>query len=428
MTSFLTAPFTRRTWAETLYALLGLPVGVLGLGYVAVALSLGGGLAVTLVGLPLFAGSVIAARALGAAARGLARGLLGVTTAPPQELRRQPGIVGFLRTGFGDVAGWRCWAYLLLTAPLGVLSFGVAVTFWASGLGALSYPLWFRWLPMQQDTHGNWHRGGAAFGDYYLDSLPRAGLAAAAGLIVVLLAPWLVRATVAPFRLLVPALLGPTKGGERLRTLERTRAQAVENEATTLRRIERDLHDGAQAQLVALAMNLGMAREKLDPETDQQARELIDTAHRNAKVALAELRDLARGIHPPVLDNGLEAALSTLASRSTVPVRLVVELPARPSPAIETIAYFCAAELLTNVAKHSRARHTLLELTGDGRRVQLRVADDGVGGAAVAERGGLAGLTDRVHTVDGGIEVSSPPGGPTVVVVSLPAGADPCAS
>ena len=213
-----------------------------------------------------------------------------------------------------------------------------------------------------------------------------------------------------------------------MRTLERTRAQAVEGEAATLRRIERDLHDGAQAQLVALAMNLGMAQEKLDVDTDPRVRELIDTAHHNAKVALTELRDLARGIHPPVLDNGLEAALASLAGRSTVPVRLLVELPARPSPAIETITYFCAAELLANVAKHSRAQHAMIEVTGDGQSVLLRVADDGVGGAAPAESGGLAGLAERVHTVDGRIEVSSPPGGPTVVVVSLPAGADPCAS
>ena len=148
--------------------------------------------------------------------------------------------------------------------------------------------------------------------------------------------------------------------------------------------------------------------------------ELVAAAHRGAKEAITELRDLARGIHPPVLDHGLGAALSSLAARSVVPVELVIDLPERPSPAIETIAYFCAAELLANVTKHSGARHATLEAVHVPGLLRVRVSDDGCGGARAEARGGLAGLAERVKTVDGKLQLSSPPGGPTVVIVELP--------
>jgi signal transduction histidine kinase len=213
----------------------------------------------------------------------------------------------------------------------------------------------------------------------------------------------------------------------RVRELEQSRASLVDDSAARLRRIERDLHDGAQAQVVAVAMKLGLAREKLGGAVDGAAQadlvrilELVDAAHRSAKQAITELRDLARGIHPAVLDHGLSAAFRSLAARSDVPVELVVDLPERPSAAIETIAYFCAAELLTNVAKHSGARHATLEATQVAGLLTVRVSDDGSGGAHLEERGGLAGLAGRVRTVDGNLQVSSPPHGPTVVTVELP--------
>jgi signal transduction histidine kinase len=174
-------------------------------------------------------------------------------------------------------------------------------------------------------------------------------------------------------------------------------------------------------------MKLGLAREKLGgtlngivPPDLERILELVDAAHRGAKEAIAELRDLARGIHPPELDQGLGVALTTLAARSGLPVELVVDLPDRPSAAIETIAYFCAAELLTNVAKHSGARHVTLAAVHVPGRLRVQVSDDGTGGARLEERGGLAGLADRVRTVDGRLQVSSPAGGPTVVTVELP--------
>jgi signal transduction histidine kinase len=214
----------------------------------------------------------------------------------------------------------------------------------------------------------------------------------------------------------------------RVRELEQSRARLVDDSAARLRQIERDLHDGAQAQMVAAAMKLGLARDKLGgmaegtaPPDLERVLELVAAAHRNAKEAIAALRDLARGIHPPVLDHGLGTAVATLAARSDVPVDLRVDLPKRPSAAIETIAYFCAAELLTNIAKHSGARHVTVELRYRPREMlQLVVTDDGSGGARIGASGGLAGLAERVRTVDGLLQVSSPPAGPTVVTVELP--------
>jgi signal transduction histidine kinase len=201
----------------------------------------------------------------------------------------------------------------------------------------------------------------------------------------------------------------------------------VDDSAARLREIERDLHDGAQAQMVAVAMKLGLAREKLGgpggaaPLADfERALELLDAAHQAAKQAITDLRDLARGIHPPVLDQGLPTALATLAASSGVPVELVADLPERPSAAIETIAYFCAAELLANVAKHSGARHATLEAVHVPGLLRLRVGDDGRGGARAEPGGGLAGLAGRLRTVDGTMEIASPPGGPTVITVELP--------
>jgi len=214
---------------------------------------------------------------------------------------------------------------------------------------------------------------------------------------------------------------------QRVRELERSRAQVVDDAAARLRRIERDLHDGAQAQMVAVSMKLGLAREKLAEIVDgtgqaelERVLELVVAAHRGAAEAITELRDLARGIHPPVLDRGLGAALTSLAAGTDLPVDVVLDLPERPSAAIETIAFFCAAELLTNVAKHSGARHATLEALHASGLLRVRVSDDGIGGARVETHGGLAGLAERIAAVDGRLRVSSPSGGPTVVAVELP--------
>ncbi|THA43069.1 histidine kinase, partial [Streptomyces sp. A1136] len=197
-------------------------------------------------------------------------------------------------------------------------------------------------------------------------------------------------------RLMVAGLLGPSRLATRVTELESDRGVVVDTAAADLRRIERDLHDGAQARLVALAMDLGLAKEKLtaDPEA---AAKMVDEAHGEVKVALQELRDLARGIHPAVLtDRGLDAALSSVASRCTVPVRVEVDLPGRPVPAIEGIAYFTVSELLQNVSKHSGASRATVDVWRAGPRLMLQVGDNGRGGADATAGSGLAGLAERL--------------------------------
>jgi len=208
---------------------------------------------------------------------------------------------------------------------------------------------------------------------------------------------------------------------ERARELQERRARAVDESAARLRRIERDLHDGAQVRLAALAMTLGEIKENLQQSAaDHRTLDLVGAAHQNAKDTLAELRDLARGIHPPVLDRGLGPALGILAGTSAIPVALTIAVTERPSPAIEAMAYFCTAELLANVAKHSGASHVTIGVAEPGSGLVLTVTDDGRGGARLVAGGGLAGLLERVQTVDGRLDADSPPGGPTIITIELP--------
>jgi signal transduction histidine kinase len=194
----------------------------------------------------------------------------------------------------------------------------------------------------------------------------------------------------------------------------------VDTAAADLRRIERDLHDGAQARLVALAMDLGLAKEKLTEDPEAAAR-MVDEAHGEVKTALQELRELARGIHPAILtDRGLGPALSAVAARCTVPVNVTVDLPARPVPAIEGIAYFTVSELLTNISKHSGASRAAVDIWRAGDRMLLQVADNGRGGARADTGSGLAGLAERLDAVDGLLVVDSPSGGPTRITAELP--------
>jgi signal transduction histidine kinase len=210
---------------------------------------------------------------------------------------------------------------------------------------------------------------------------------------------------------------------ERARELQERRALAVDASVARLRRIERDLHDGAQVRLAALALALGEIKENLEAGSGDdvgRTRTMIGAAHASAKETLTELRDLARGIHPAALDRGLDAALSSLTQSSATPVELNVSISRRPSPAIETIAYFCAAELLANVAKHSKAAKVGIVVSDHEGALMMTVTDDGVGGARPGHGGGLAGLRERVQTVDGHLGIDSPPGGPTKVAIVLP--------
>lgn len=246
--------------------------------------------------------------------------------------------------------------------------------------------------------------------------------------VLLLVAPLLATGVTSVDRSLARTLLGTdpeeeiAQLAERVDSLTETREATVDSVEAERRRIERDLHDGPQQRLVAIAMDLGMARDRFttDPEA---ARELLDKAHAASKEAIVEMRQVARGIVPPILaDRGLDAAVSALAARSPVPVSVAVdEAVGRLEPSIEAIAYFCVSELLTNVAKHARAGHATVRLTRtDDGRVVVEVVDDGVGGADPTRGTGLIGLRQRVSAVDGTLEVSSPAGGPTRAVVALP--------
>ncbi|MEU2615995.1 sensor domain-containing protein [Micromonospora sp. NPDC007271] len=357
-------------------------------------------------------------RAMGTVHRRLADRLLDVhVDAPPPRSSKQVGAL------VADGPGWRAVGYGLLKVPLAIPQ-GYGVFCYVFGPVNLSYPLWwplFRNHPPGTQLGPVWAL--TPFGPLGARTFAGTFLIAAAGLAMLLAAPWLMRAGTAADVAAMRRLLGPRRLAERVRELQVSRARAIDDAATMMRRLERDLHDGAQIRLATLAMNLGMATEKLGtdgaPPDLAQARELVTLAHRGAKDALADLRDLVRGIHPPVLDNGLGDALATLATSSAVPVAVTVELPDRPAPAIETIAYFCAAELLANAAKHSRATRVGLGVMRSGERLTLTVTDDGAGGAN-PDGPGLTGLARRIAVVDGLMRVHSPAGGPTRVEIELP--------
>ncbi len=426
----LREPFRRRARRELLFCLAVVLVGLAVLAVIVALLVPGTARSVARAGaivallLPLALATGLARR-LGAAHRRLAERLLGERVAPPPPPRPARGMVGRLGAGLRDGPGWRALAYTLLKLPLAAAGL-YAVFLWVAGVANLTYPFW--WGLFRNHPPGVRLSPVLAATPFpgrvlQVGTYPGTFLVFATGAAMVLAAPWVTRAVVGADLLLLRGLLGPGRLAERVRDLEQTRAVAVDDAAALLRQVERDLHDGAQIRLATLAMHLGMAKEKLgddgDPLDVEGARELVDAAHRGAKDALAELRDLARGIHPPVLDNGLADALATLAAGSAIPVELATDIQARPTPAIETIAYFCAAELLANAAKHSLATRIGLSATGRDGTLLLSVTDDGAGGADPGGSG-LSGLAQRVSTVDGRLEIASPPGGPTRVTVELP--------
>ncbi|TQE24375.1 sensor histidine kinase, partial [Streptomyces ipomoeae] len=386
------APFEWRSWREFGWIVLSLPVGILMFTYAVTMLSLGAGLLVTFLGIPVLAAGLAGCRALGAMERARARTLLGVDVGTPEPLRvKRRGAMAWMGALLRSGASWRQLLYAVLQFPWSVFSFVVGVTFWTCGWALLTYPLWFWVFPMWVGQDGLQMYGDEKHA-VYLDNPFEVTVTALVGLLFTMATPWIVRALTMVDRGMVSALLGPSRLGARLVELESDRGVVVDTAAADLRRIERDLHDGAQARLVALAVDLGLAKEKLTEDPRAAAR-MVDSAHGEVKTALQELRDLARGIHPAVLtDRGLDAALSAVASRCAVPVVVDVELPARPVPAIEGIAYFTVSELLQNVSKHAGASRVTVDVWRVEDRLMLQVIDDGVGGAEVGGGSGLAGL------------------------------------
>lgn len=313
---------------------------------------------------------------------------------------------------------WRQYGYHLLVSPLAALAGALVVLAWAFGTAATCVYGWFWILPADTRTPG-WTNEYDAI--------------TAAGVLLLLAAPWLAALFARLDAVAAAALLGPNRARElerRVEDLAESRAGVLDAADLERRRIERDLHDGAQQRLVALAMNLGIARATL-PDLPPEAKAVIDEAHREAKEAIEELNSLVRGLHPAVLeDRGLDAALSGIAARAPFPVELTVDIAARPGATVEAVAYFVVSETLANVAKHAGADHCRVHVVrgpvpggpGGGDLLRITVTDDGVGGADPARGTGLVGLRKRVGSVDGTIMIESPLGGPTVITVELPCG------
>jgi signal transduction histidine kinase len=378
-------------WGAAIASLIQWPVGgwTLAAAYIAVVV----------------AGPVLAlwaVQGLTALQRSRLRATLGLEIpAGPRAAERRPWPVG----PWLAAATWRQLGFHLLAILTGVIGGGLVAACWLAPVAAIAYLATAR--------------PPAAAG--------AAAVAAAAGLL--LAAPWLARQVTRADAASARALLGPTRSEElaqRVESLARSRADVVAAADAERRRIERDLHDGAQQRLVSLAMNLGMARERFT-DAPEPVRRAIADAHDEAVLALSELREFIRGLHPAVLnDRGLDAALSGLVARAPLPVRLRVDVPRPASPSVEAVAYFIVSEALTNVAKHAQAARSEVTVTRDGDVLRVTVTDDGSGGAAPAEGDdagagtGLRGLAQRAAAVDGTLTIDSPPGGPTVITAELP--------
>ncbi|GAA1856989.1 sensor histidine kinase [Myceligenerans crystallogenes] len=422
-THLLGAPSSSVTWRSYGYLWFMLLLGPFALAYVLVTVAVTAGAAVTVVGLFAAGGLVVGGRWWGAGYRRLAGALLDARVAAPVPRRARTGFWPRLGGALGDPVGWRALLFMLAALPVTLAGFVVSTACLVLGLGGVTYWTWFWSLPPDLAMDSSWH------------NVAGLALVALGGLVLLVLWPWVQSGFVALLGLLTRALLGPTATSLRVAELERSRAGTVEDADARLRRIERDLHDGTQARLVAVGMQLGEAREQLVSGATDTVGELLEVAHASTKDALAELRELARGIHPPALDSGLAVALETLAARAPLPVTVDVdpelEAGGRLAPATESIVYFSIAELVTNAAKHARASrvHVRVEAVADGGSgvLRVRVRDDGAGGARVVApdgsglRSGLAGLAERIGSVDGTFDLASPVGGPTVVTMTLPA-------
>jgi signal transduction histidine kinase len=297
-----------------------------------------------------------------------------------------------------DPATWRDVAWILLNPWLGAVLAG-------GSAAAIVYGIFGMALP-----HGSTQLAGVISHPLYGILLAVSGFVAA---------PWLLRG----YGEFTRSLLGPTRHAQlarRVSHLAQTRSDAIDTGAAEMRRVERDLHDGAQARLVALGMTLDAAGQLIDINP-AAAQALLTEARDNSVKALAELRDLVRGIHPPVLaDRGLADAVRALALDSPLQVRVTNELPGRAPAPVESAAYFAVSELLANVAKHADARRMWIDIRHDGGVLRIGVTDDGCGGADPAGGTGLSGIERRLAAFDGVLAVSSPPGGPTVVNMEIP--------
>ena len=394
-----------RSWRELVYVALCLPLGfVCGLALV-VGLAVGVALSFVLVGVPLLIALMLGWRQVAGWERERAALVLGQPIAPPYATLPREGAFKRLWARLRDRATWKDLGWFGILATAGAVAGALLIALWSVALVLVTLPVTAATFPT-----------GTTIGD---TSLGLALLLAAGGVVVAAIAVLVSRPLATGIAALARALLGPDVE-EQVARLEHSRASAVDATDSTLRRIERDLHDGAQHRLVAIALDLGRARERMadDPAS---AEPLIVQAHDEAKRAMAELRDLVRGIHPSILtDRGLDAAVSALAGRAPVPVTVAVPLDGRPPAAAETAAYYVVAEALTNVAKHSGAGEAQVRIEHRDGALSVEVADDGRGGARRAPGSGLEGIGQRVDALGGSLEIDSPTGGPTRLRAVIP--------
>jgi signal transduction histidine kinase len=414
----------RQLGIDTQYVLLGFPLAIVTLVLCVTGLGLGVGLAVLWVGVPLLMVTLMAGRGFATLERFR---IAPVLRRPlPRAVYLRPSRPGFWRrvlTPIADWQSWLDWVHGLLRIIPSTLAFGVAVAWWSAALGGLSYVLWGWSIPNGPNDQDLPQLLG--MGDAYPTKVifyTAAGIFFAGTLIPVIRGVALLEALFARGLLSgVNELRTQVAVAEAARdTAQAQKAAAVSAEATALRRLERDIHDGPQQRLVRLAMDLGRAQQQFatDPEA---ARATVAEALTQTRETLDELRALSRGIAPPILvDRGLQAALTALAGRSLVPVDLDAPPMSRLDPAVESTAYFVVAEALTNVAKHSRANEVQVSLRRYDGSLMVTVADDGVGGASLAKGHGLAGLADRVQAAGGVLTVESVEGAGTRLTAALP--------
>ncbi|MEU0089516.1 histidine kinase [Kribbella sp. NPDC006257] len=404
-------------WLATVH-LLGDGVVVLVVGLLVLLMLIVAALALPLayLGIPLTVGAtrvVYAAAGWERARAAITRGQLIPPLLPPA---RTGAAAKDARAALVDRALWRQFGYFVVLFGMACVGIPAIVLAWSVPPVLIALPFYY----------SGWAAQRSQLGPFVIDSITKACVAGALALVFLLvLSPLMIRGLSAVDGILARNLLGASATGalvKRVDQLVESRQQVVDSVEAERRRMERDLHDGAQQRLVSLAMTLGRARSRIG-DSDPAVKGLIEEAHAEAMQAITELRDLTRGLHPPVLtDRGLDAAISAVAARAPLPVRVDVRVDPRPSLTIESIVYFVVTESLTNIAKHAQAARAAVRITRVGDRLRLVVTDDGRGGADPALGTGLQGLIDRVSGVDGDFSVVSPIGGPTVLTVEVPCG------
>ena len=404
--------FDPLTYGRIGYLLVALPLGIIEFTFLVTAISVGVGTAITLVGIPILIGTIYAWRWLAQLERRLIGALTGVQI--PSPYRPDPTGAGWSRKVYArlaDPATWKDLVFLLLQLPLGIVAFAAAAVVLGCAASWLAAPAYYWAVP-----------DGVDLGLFQVDTLPGALALVPLGALLAFVGIPALGLLGRYYGELGALLLGSNADPEltaQVSELEGARSRIIAAADAERRRIERDLHDGAQQRLVALSLTLRMAESRA--QKDPEAQELIRSAGEEAGLALKELRDLARGIHPAILTNrGLAAALDDLAGRATVPVEVIESPRERLPDQVEAAAYFVVSECLANVGKHAQASSATMSVRAQDGQLLVEVRDDGTGGADVENGHGIQGLEDRVGALGGTLAVESPPGAGTRVLATIP--------